>query len=79
MEAVAPAINTASVTRLSDGRVQFAFSAPGATQATVWAATNFSPGNWQSLGTVPLNGGNGLFTDANAPGFRYRFYRVTVP
>lgn len=75
----APVINTASITGLPDGRVQFGWTAPGAAQATVWGATVLSPADWQRLGTVPLLNGAGSFTDTNAIGIPTRFYRVTLP
>lgn len=76
-----PLINAASFVRLSDGRVQFNLTAGAgaATQATVWAATTLSPADWQILGTVPLTGGNGVFTDDQAPTASVRFYRVSLP
>jgi len=71
----APVISSSSATRLTDGRVQFGFTAPGAAQATVWGTTILSPPSWQNLGPVTVTGGSGAFT--NIP--TYLFYRVSVP
>ena len=74
------AIDTSSLTRLPDGRIQFAITAgPGATQATVWGTTLLSPPSWQPLASVPLSGGRGLFTENPASTTPARFYRVTAP
>jgi hypothetical protein len=70
----APVISAGPV-RNPDGTVQFAFSAPGASQATVWGTANVAPASWQNLGTVPVTGGSGTFTTIAA----CRFYRVSVP
>ena len=75
-------IDTPSLVRRPDGRVQFNLTVSGdaATQATVWGATTLAPSDWQPLGTVPLTAGRGLFTDETAPAFpERRFYRVTLP
>ncbi len=76
-----PLINASSLARLPDGRVQFSFTAGAGivTQATVWATATLSPPIWQALGTVPLSGGTGIFTDDPAPTAPNRFYRVTLP
>ena len=69
-----------SLTQLPDGRVQFGVTAgPDATQLTVWGAATLSPPDWKILGTVPLTGGRGVFTDELAPTEPTRFYRATVP
>jgi hypothetical protein len=73
----APSVPPGSVTRLSDGRVQFTVTIPGASQASVYGSSDLV--NWQLLGTLPLVDGTALFTDATAPGFPARFYRVRVP
>jgi hypothetical protein len=73
----APSVPPGSVTRLSDGRVQFTVTIPGASQASVYGSSDLV--NWQLLGTLPLVNGTALFTDASAPGFPARFYRVRVP
>jgi List-Bact-rpt repeat protein len=73
-------IDTGSLTRLPDGRIQFGVTAgAGATQLTVWGTTSLLPPNWQILGTVPLTGGSGVFIDSPAPTLPTRFYRATVP
>jgi hypothetical protein len=73
-------IDTSSLTRLPDGRIQFAITAgPGVTQVTVWATTLLSAPNWQQLGTVPLTGGRGLFTESSPSATPTRFYRATAP
>ena len=76
-----PLISNSSFTRLSDGRIQFAFTAGAgvATQATVWGTATLSPPDWHILGTVPLSNGNGVFIDDPAPTTPARFYRVTLP
>ncbi len=73
----APAINTDSVTKLLDGRVQFALTAPGAAQATVLASTNLL--FWQELQSVPLTNGSAVFTDDTAANHPAGFYRLRVP
>jgi hypothetical protein len=72
-------INGGSVINLPDGSVQFGFSIPGVTQATVWGSTNLT--SWQSLQIVPLtnNNGNAVFTDNAATNLPGRFYRLSVP
>jgi len=75
----APLINTASITRLENGQLQFELAAPGAAQVTVWGATSLSPANWEALGTVTLTSGSGMFTDANSTSLALRFYRVSTP
>ena len=76
-----PVIDTRSLVRLEDGRVQFALAAGAgaATQATVWGATTLAPADWQPLGTVPLTDGHGVFTEDPASTAPTRFYRVTLP
>jgi hypothetical protein len=74
-----PTITPNSVTPILGGKMQLGFTAPGATQATVWGTTNLSPASWQSLGAIPLTTSDGQFIDTNASGFPMRFYRVTVP
>ncbi len=73
----APVINAGSVTRLSDGRVQFGLTAPGAAQVTVLGSTNFSA--WQDLQTVPVTNGSAVFTDDTATNYPARYYRLRVP
>jgi len=75
----APLIDTASIARLEDGRVQFGLTAPGAAQVTVWGATSLSPANWEVLGTVTLTNGSGLFTDIDTSKPPRHFYRVSAP
>jgi len=73
-------IDTSSLTRLPDGRIQSAITAgPGATQATVWGTTLLSPPVWTPLGTVSLTGGRGVFTENSASTTPTRFYRITTP
>jgi hypothetical protein len=73
----APVINAGSVTRLSDGRVQFGLTALGAAQVTVLGSTNLS--DWPQLQTVPVTSGSAVFTDDNAMNYPRRFYRLRVP
>jgi hypothetical protein len=73
-------IDTSSLTRLPDGRIQFAVTAgPGVAQVTIWATTLLSAPSWQQIGTVPLTAGRGLFTEGSAPTVPTRFYRATAP
>jgi hypothetical protein len=72
-----PTITTSSITNLPDGRVRFGLTAPGAAQATVLGSTNLSA--WEVLGTVPLNGNTGVFTDDTATNHASRFYRLRLP
>jgi len=74
-----PVINAKSLTPLAGGKMQLGFTAPGAAQATVWGTTALAPVHWELLGTLPLTSDNGVFTDTNAPGFPWRFYRISVP
>jgi hypothetical protein len=76
-----PAIQTDSIVTLPDGRVQFTLTAGAglAAQATVWGTTLLTPPEWKVLGTVPLNDGQGVFTDNAPPTAATRFYRVTLP
>jgi hypothetical protein len=70
----APVISGAPVHN-PDGTYQFGFSAPGASQVTVWGTAGFAPASWQNLGTVPVTNGSGTFTTTSA----YLFYRLSVP
>lgn len=75
-------IDTQSITRLPDGRIQFGLTAPGAAQATVLGSTNLSATNlsvWQELKTVTLTNGSAVFTDDTATNYPARFYRLRVP
>jgi hypothetical protein len=71
----APVISGSQATRLSNGGLQFGFTAPGAAQVTVWGTILLSPPSWQNLGPVVVTAGSGTFT--NLP--PYLFYRVSVP
>ena len=71
-------MDTRSMTRLPDGRIQFGVkAATGAAQLTVWGTTTLSPPDWKILGTVPLTGGSGVFIDDPAPTLPTRFYRAS--
>jgi hypothetical protein len=72
-----PAVNPGSISHLSDGRVQFQISVPGATQVSVLGSTNLL--QWQLLQTLPVNGGSAVFTDAAAANQPALFYRLRVP
>jgi hypothetical protein len=74
---ISPAITPGTVVRLADGRVQFQITAPGATQASVLVSTNLA--TWQLLQTLPITGGNAVFTDNDAPNRDQTFYRLRVP
>ena len=73
----APTINARSVTHLSDGRVQFNLTAPGAAQATVLGSTNLTA--WKALQTITVTNGSAVFTDIPAANFGSRWYRLRVP
>ena len=45
----APVVEVTSVVRLPERSTQFAITAPGATQATVWSRNELSQTNWLSL------------------------------
>jgi hypothetical protein len=69
-----------ALTRLPDGRIQFGVSVgPGTPQVTIWGATSLNPPDWTIIGTLPLTGGSGVFTEDPAPTAPACFYRVTVP
>ena len=70
----APVISNSPV-RNPDGTLQFQFTAPGASQSTVWGTSSFMPTNWHNLGTVPVTAGSGTFTTTST----YSFYRLSVP
>jgi hypothetical protein len=73
-------IDTRSLTRLPDGRIQFRVkAATDAAQLTVWGTTTLTSPDWKILGTVPLTGGSGGFIDSSAPTAPIRFYRATAP
>jgi hypothetical protein len=72
-----PSINSGSIVKLSDGRLQFAVTAPGATTARVLGSTNLT--TWQVIQTIPITGGSGLFTDSTPATLPSRYYRVVVP
>ena len=69
-----PVINAGAATRLPGGQVQFPFTAPNATQATLWGTSTLTPPNWQNLGPVTVTGGSGVFTTT----LPYLFYRLSV-
>ena len=70
-------IDTRSVLRLLDGRVQFEARAPGAATATALGSTNLL--TWHVLQTVPVTNGVALFTDNAATNLPSRFYRARLP
>ena len=70
-----PSIDASSITRLSDGRVRFNLTAPGASQAKVQGATDLT--DWRDLQTVTLSNGSGVFTDTAVPSV-CRFFRLYV-
>lgn len=73
-------IDTSSLIRLPDGRIQFAIDAgPGATQVTVWGTTLLFSPSWQPLATVTIASGRGVFTESSPSTTPARFYRVTAP
>ncbi|HTL57025.1 MAG TPA: aryl-sulfate sulfotransferase [Candidatus Limnocylindrales bacterium] len=72
-----PFVNAQSLARLSDGSFSFAFTAPGATEATVQATMDFK--GWQDLQTLPLTNGSAVFVDNTATNLPLRFYRVKIP
>ncbi len=72
-----PSIVSNSVRRQANGSLQFQLVATSAPQATILVSTNLS--TWQTLQTLPLTGGYGVFTDSDAPNYAKRFYRVSVP
>ena len=63
-------------TRLANGHFQFSLSGPSATSALIQASTNLV--NWTSLQTNTPFTGVLLFDDAQAVGYRVRFYRVVM-
>jgi hypothetical protein len=74
------AIDTGTLQRLPDGRIQFSITAgSGATQVTIWSTPLLSAPNWQPLATVPLTSGRALFTESSASATPSRFYRATAP
>ena len=73
----APSINRASLVLTPGRQVQFGINAPGAATATVLVSTNLH--NWQTLQSVTITSGGGLFTDPSPATAPARFYRVSVP
>ncbi len=76
----APTIDGASITRLTDGSVEFRVLAPGAATATVLVSTDLK--QWQELlPKIAIADGVGQFSQqANPdPGASMRYYRVRVP
>jgi hypothetical protein len=66
----------ADATRLANGHFQFSLSGPNSTSALIQASTNLV--DWTSLQTnIPFTGLL-LFDDAQAVGYRVRFYRVLL-
>jgi len=72
-----PVFSPGSVSRLPNGRIQIALSAPGAAQATLLCSTNLA--SWQVLQSVPLTNGNAVVTDNAATNLPVRYYRLSVP
>ena len=72
-----PAVVPGSITPLSDGRIRFDISAPGASQVTVMGSTNLT--TWESLQTLPVNNDSATFTDQTTSGKTRRFYWLRVP
>lgn len=73
----APSFNPASFARLTNGRVQFGVSAPGAATATVMISTNLV--NWRVFQTLGITNGTAVFTDAAPATAPSLFYRLRVP
>lgn len=73
----APVIDSRSVVRLADGRVQLGVSVPGADRVTVMGSVNLPV--WEELGQVQLTNGSGTFIDSTATNSPARFYRLRVP
>jgi hypothetical protein len=73
----APLITPGSVVRLSDGRIQFGLTAPGAAQVSVLVSTNLS--SWQLLQNLPITSGSAVFTDDTSANQSAVFYRLRVP
>lgn len=72
-----PVIDGRSFARLANGNVNFGFTAPGATNATVLGSTNLI--DWQILQAVNLTNGAGTFNDGTAANLPIRFYRIRLP
>jgi hypothetical protein len=72
-----PTIDKASITRLTDGGLQFNLTAPGAALVTVLGSTNLSV--WQELKTVTPTNGSAVFIDDTATNLPGRFYRLRIP
>jgi hypothetical protein len=60
--------------RLPDGRVQIEFSGKPQLQYTILGSANLR--DWTVLGTVFNSAGAEQFTDGQAGGLSFRFYRV---
>jgi hypothetical protein len=73
---VVRATTITDATRLANGHFQFSLSGPSATSALIQASTNLV--NWTSLQTNTPFTGLLLFDDAQAVGYRVRFYRVIM-
>jgi hypothetical protein len=72
-----PLVSPKQVIRLGDGRLQLTVNVPGSEQASVLVSTDLV--SWQLLGSVPLQGGSGVFVDDGATNSVARFYRLRVP
>lgn len=59
------------------GQFSFNLVAPGASDISVFASTDFV--NWELIQTVPVTNGAASFTDSSATNSAMRFYRLSIP
>ena len=79
---VAPAATPASLTnlvRLTNGQFRFTVNTTANRTNVVQGSTLLTPTNWVPLGSLVPTSNTFIFTDTNAPGFQFRFYRVVEP
>ena len=60
--------------QLTDGQVRLTFSSQAGKDYLIEASSDLA--TWESAGTVTASGASAEFTDAAAPGFNQRFYRI---
>jgi len=75
---VTPASLTNPV-QLTNGQFRFTVKTTANRSNIIQASTLLTPSNWVAIGSLVPTSNTFIFTDTNASGFRFRFYRVLEP
>src|SRR5439155_10735322 len=75
---VTPASLT-NMVHLTNGQFRFTVRTTANRSNRIEASTLLTPSNWVAIGSLVPSSNSFIFTDTNATGFRFRFYRVVEP